>query len=112
MYQILQLTKDNNYKSKMMLIFCDDIQGMNAMDAGIHYTKHWGKIKKELENKIVDLSPASMGNLPNEINLYGNITTTIMNFILIDMANTMVPKLDQLRKEKFKPILQFISRPK
>jgi len=113
MYEINELSKDENYKSRILPVFPyanNDVRIAKIFkpEDRLEYIKYWNYKRDALDDKLKDLPRESTSYLSNDLNKYREICNTVGEFInTISDMNCFT--FDKLKDENYKSILDKIE---
>lgn len=107
MYEVLELTKEVDFKSKIIPIIIDGTKIFKPEDK-LEYIKYWASKFDELESKLKLLSTTDALDLYKELKHIQNIKGSIGEFLSY-MSEINLLFFSQLESKNFKPIFDYIG---
>jgi hypothetical protein len=107
MFEVLELVKENNFKSKLLQILLKDAIFFKPLDK-LKYIHYWDKKYKELEIKISNIKTTDGTVFIKELKHIDNIRASIGEFLDFLTEQNCIPFYD-LRDNNFKQVLDFIG---
>jgi len=108
MSAILELKKDDDYRSRMILIVHDNAN-ISTNVGPLAYIQYWKNQHDELDALCKTVSIESVGSFGEELIKLRNINNEIAGFIR-DIRNRYTMSLAELRKTNYAPIVQYVLK--
>jgi len=106
---VLELRKDNDYKSKMLLIIHENAN-INRIGGSIPYVKYWNEKLNTLTKLSANLPMEATSTISEELALLRYINNEIGKFIDKDIKQIFVPLLSELKKSNYKEVIEKIFK--
>lgn len=108
MYEILELTKNTDYKKKVMQVILNDAKIFKPVDR-IEYLKYWADERSKLEEVMnSNINADAKTELNKDLNDYKNIEKTVYDFTSFIATENGI-SINELEKTSFKAILDYLS---
>jgi hypothetical protein len=108
MYEVLEFTKDKNYKDRVVPILVDNAKIFKQKDR-ISYIQYWQKQYQELDKEREKLYILNQGKTTEILKMYRNIQENIDDFLYFIHDIFSVVVRDSITEDQFNAIIKYID---